>query len=360
MALLLRDEDVRKLLSMSETIGVIEKAFVALGKGEATNHPRIRLLSRSRVNLASEQNGEATNQLRITAEKENAYMQENGYMHILAASIPTMGFMGHKTYTIFHYGMHYVVMLYSAQDGELLAIIEADWLSGMRTGATSALATFYLARNEASTVGLIGAGNQAKMQLLGMCAVRPITQVFVYCRQEYNREKFCWEMSQQLNLAVHPAASAREAVEHADIVITATTSKEPVLHGEELPPVGCHINAIGSNWSSRREIDDKAVLHSNLIVTDSREQAELEAGDLLIPARARLLDFKRVHDLADVVLPHSSLRRQTANDITLYKGLGTGIEDIATAGLVYQRAIAEGAGEQVELLTSWYPSIIEK
>jgi alanine dehydrogenase len=318
MALILREEDVMALLKMPDTIEALEKAFAALGEGKATNHPRIR------------------------------FMEANGVMHLLAASIPTMGVMGHKTYTVFRSGMRYVVMLYSAYEGDLLAIIEADWLGSVRTGATSALATAYLARRNASTVGLIGAGRQAKTQLVGVCQVRTIRQVAVYSRRLIECEQFCNQMSQLLNIDVHPAARPREAIEDADIVITATTSPEPVFPGDWLRP-GCHINAIGSNWPKRRELDQATILRSDLIVTDSRAQAFTEAGDLLIPAEAGHFDMDRVYELSGVITG-TAPRRHTDEDITLYKGLGTALEDIATAGLVYRLAVEQGRGEQINIV----------
>ena len=318
MAILLREEDVVQLLQMSDTIKVIEKAFAALGEGKATNHTRIR------------------------------FKESNGILHLLAASLPTMGVMGHKTYTVFRSGMRYAVMLYGAQEGDLLAIIEAEWLGGMRTGATSALATDYLARRDASTVGLIGAGRQATLQLLGVCQVRQIRQVAVYSRRLYEREQFCRQMSQQLSIDVHPVSSSREAIERADIVITATTSPDPVFPGDWLQS-GTHINAIGSNWPNRRELDQAAVLRSDLVVTDSLEQAMVEAGDLLIPTGAGHFDMESVHEMASVVVG-SAPRRQSGEDITLYKGLGIGLEDIAVAGLVYRLAVDKGRGEDINFL----------
>lgn len=318
MALLLREDDVRALLTMSDTTKVIEQAFAALGENKAQNRPRIRI------------------------------KQPDGVMHILAASIPTMGIMGHKTYTVFRSGMRYIILLYSALDGTLLALIEAEWLVGMRTGAASALATTYLARRSAAIVGLIGAGRQATLQLVGVCSVRPIKQVFVYSQRLFECEQFCQQMSRQLHIDVRPASSARTAVENADIVITATTSPKPVFPGDWLRP-GCHINAIGSNWPDRRELDQATILRSDLIVTDSREQARMEAGDLIIPAEAGYLDWNNVYDLANVVVG-TAPRRRSEEDTTLYKGVGTALEDIAAAGLVYRLAIAQERGESIDLL----------
>src|SRR5437588_5699408 len=147
MALVLREADVRALLTMPDTVTVLEQAFGALAEECVVNLPRSRI------------------------------MLSNGVLNILAAAAPTLGVLGYKTYTAFREGVRYVVMLFSAYDGQLLAIIEADWLGRVRTGGTSGLATKYLACPDAATVGLIGAGHQAVTQLMGVCAVRNITVV---------------------------------------------------------------------------------------------------------------------------------------------------------------------------------------
>src|SRR5947209_3940249 len=223
MALLIREGEVVSLLDMVNTVQALEEAFGALSRGNAVNRPRVRIA------------------------------QANGVLHVLAASFPGAGVLGLKTYTVFREGVRFVVLLFSAQDGRLLAIIEADWLGCMRTGGTSGLATKHLALPNASHVGLIGAGKQAQTQLMGVCAARPIRTISVYSRRLPECENFCNQMTQRLNIEVAPVPSPRQAIEDADIVITATTSAEPVFPGEALKP-GCHINAIGSNWAKRREI----------------------------------------------------------------------------------------------------------
>lgn len=319
MTLILREDDVRRLLTMPDTIEVLEQAFGALAEEMAMNRPRNRLVT------------------------------THGVLHLLAAAAPTFGVMGFKTYTASHEGTRYVVMLFSSHNGRLLAIIEADWLGRMRTGGTSALATKYMARADATTVGLIGAGNQAAMQLLGMRNVRNLTSVSVYSRRSHERELFCEEMSRLLHIPIQPATSAREAVEYADIVITATTSPDPVIRGEWLKP-GCHINAIGSNWPQRREIDISTLQRSYLIVTDSKEQARAEAGDLIIPVSEGLFDWNSVYELADVV-GGQGLQRELPDDITLYKGLGIALEDVVTAAHVYNQALEKGVGQEIPLLS---------
>jgi alanine dehydrogenase len=318
MALLLREGDVLKLLEMPSAIMVLEQAFGGLAQGNAVNRSRTRIV------------------------------QENGVMHLLAAAVPTLGVIGFKTYTVFRSGMRFAVILFSAQDGHLLSIIEADWLGRMRTGAASGLATKYLARSGASLVGLIGAGKQAVTQLMGVFAVRPVRTVYVYSRRLPECEMFCNEMMRRLPIEVRPVASPRQAVEDADIVITATFSPEPVLPGDWLK-AGCHINAIGSNWANRRELDLATLQRSGLIVTDSKEQARKEAGDFIIPANEQLFDWDRVCDLADVVAGHGP-QRESHSEITLYKGVGIALEDVATAAHVYTLARERGIGEEINLL----------
>ena len=318
MALLLRDGDVRSLLEISDTIDALEQAFVALSHGNAMNRPRTRVI------------------------------QTNGILHVLAASFPDGGVLGLKTYTVFRQGVRSMVMLFSAEDGRLLALVEGDWLGRMRTGAVSGLATRHLAIPQATSVGLLGAGKQAETQLLGVCAARPIRNVLVYSRRQPEREVFCQRMAEQLQLEVVPVASAREAVEEADVVVTATNTGEPVFSGEWLKP-GCHVNAIGSNWPKRREIDNETLERASLIVTDSVEQARLEAGDLLMPANAGNLDWESVWELADVVAGDGP-QRNSSFDITVFKAVGVALEDITVAARAYVHARERGVGEEIDLL----------
>ena len=318
MALVLREKDVRLLLSMPDTVEVLEQAFAALAQNNALNRPRTRLV------LA------------------------NGVLHMLSAAAPSLGVLGFKAYTTFREGVRFVVMLFSAQNGQLLAIIEADWLGCMRTGGASGVATKYLARPDAKLVGLIGAGNQAITQLMGVCAVRQISGVYVYGRRPHECAIFCDEMTRLLNIAVKPVTTAQQAVEAADILVTATTSPDPVLRGEWLKP-GCHINAIGSNWAQRRELDVSTLQLSSLVVTDSREQARIEAGDLIIPANEGLFDWNEVYNLSDVIVGYAP-QRELPDDITLYKGIGIALEDIATAAHVYRLAREQNIGEGLDIL----------
>lgn len=318
MALILREHHVRALLSMRDAVGALEGGFNALSQGAIINPPRLRLAF------------------------------ANGVFTILAAAAPLFGIMGLKTYTAFREGTRFVVMLFSAYDGQLLAIIEADWLGCIRTGGVSAVATKYLARSDATAVGVIGAGKQAGAQLLGVCSVRPISSVYVYSRRERERERFCHEMALALGTDVRPVSTARQAVETVDILITATNSPEPVLSGEWLP-AGCHINAIGANWVQKRELDLATLQRCGLIFTDSLVQARTEAGDFIIPAQEGLFDWNRVHELSEI-FSNTGLVRESPQEITLYKGLGTALEDIIVAAYVYQQAKKMALGDEIALI----------
>lgn len=314
-ALFLREADVEALLTMEEAIEAVEAAFRALGQGRAENRPRAR-----------------------------AYVP-GGVLNVMCAALPEAGVLGLKSYTGFRSGVRFLVLLYSAEDGRLLAVIEADRLGQMRTGAASGVATRLLARADATTVGLIGAGWQAQSQLLAVCAVRPIQTVRVYSRTPSRAQAFAQAMSGQLGITVTPVPSAEEAVRDADILITATNSRDPVLLGEWLRP-GQHINAIGSNQGVRRELDSAAVVRCDRVIVDQLEQARIEAGDLIAPITEGRFGWDRVEELAAVVTGRAPGRTRP-EEITLFKSLGLAIEDMAVAARVYARALAEGRGERL-------------
>ena len=329
MTLVLREEDVRAVLTMPDTIAVLDAAFRRQASGESRNVPR------SRVVLP----------------------EARGVLHVLSASVPGEpghpereghGVLGLKTYTAIAGKVRFVVLLFSGEDGRLLAIVEADWLGQMRTGAASGLATRYMARPDADTAALIGAGGQARTQLLALSAARPLERIAVYGRDPERRQLFCEEMSQQTSARLDPVGSAEEAVRGVGIVTTATTAKEPVVFGEWLAP-GTHVNAMGSNWGNRREIDDVAVERSAVVAVDALDQAKIEAGDLLIPAAAGRFDFSRAVELGRVVAGQTP-GRTSPDDITLFKSLGVALEDVAVAGHVYALASERGLGDEINLL----------
>ena len=252
---------------------------------------------------------------------------------------------GIKTYAAFRPKTRFLVLLYSAHNGDLLAIIEADKLGQMRTGAATGVATRLLARQgHPLRVGIYGTGWQAQSQLEAVCAVREVQSITAYGRDETRRAAFCETMSERLGVAVTPTDRPEAAAEGQDVVITATSAKVPVLRGEWLMP-GAHINAVGSNLLSKREINQEVVRRSGVIIVNSIEQAKGEAGDLLIPFEMRLFRWEQVAELAEV-----SGRRDGRTDdwqITLFKSNEIAMEDVATAALVYRKAVALQIGATI-------------
>lgn len=329
MALVLRENDVRSVLTMADAVNVLDAAFGHQASGISRNQPRSRIV----------------------------LPEARGVLHVLSAYVPGQpghpeqegpGLVGLKAYTGFASGVRFAVMLYSGADGRLLAIIEADLLGQMRTGAASGVATRYMAHADAHVVGVLGTGGQARTQLLAMCAVRLVERVLVYGRDPERRRAFCEEMADTTGVAVMPVASAEDAVREAEIVVTATTSREPVLSGNWLR-AGTHVNAMGSNWHNRREVDDATIERSAVVVVDALDQARIEAGDLIIPAAAGRFDWSRVVELGAVV-SGSTPGRHTPDEITFFKSLGIGLEDVAVAGHVYQLARERGLGSELDIL----------
>lgn len=315
MVLFLREADVAALVTIDEVIDVVERGFREYAAGRAVNRPRQRV----RVDGAT--------------------------LHVMAAGIPGWGALGLKSYAVTRQGRRFVSLLYSAETGDLLAMMEADTLGRLRTGAASAVATRYLARADAGTVGIIGTGGQARTQLEAIARVRPVALVQAYSRTPQRREAFAAEMVRVLGAEVVAVDSAEEAVAGADIVVTMTTAREPVLLGRWLRP-GMHVNAAGANAADRRELDADAVARADRIVVDSREQALLEAGDLLVPVQEGRLSWQQVTELGAVVaglVPG----RQGDHEVTLFKSLGIALEDVALMHLVYLRAREAGRGEEI-------------
>jgi ornithine cyclodeaminase len=317
MALFLDEQQVTDLLTMEAAIAAVEEALKQLGLGTATNNPR------TRVRLPT------------------------GQLHMMGAALPTRRVFGHKAYTAVKGQVRFHVMLYSTETGELLAMLQADRLGQMRTGAASGVGTRYMANAEARSVGIIGTGWQARSQLQAVCAVRPIQRITAFGRDADRRQIFCTEMSQQLGLPVEPAASAEAAVKDMDVVITSTSAREPVFDGNWLTP-GTHVNAIGSNSLMRREIDDTTVRRSALVAVDSKEQARVECGDLLHPLERGLIHWEQIRELGDVVAGLVPGRRQ-ASDITLFESHGLAIWDLAAGMVVYEAARAKGIGRELAL-----------
>jgi alanine dehydrogenase len=255
-----------------------------------------------------------------------------------------------KLYTSVCGALRFMVPLYQSVTGELLAIIEADQLGLMRTGAASGVATRWMARADASTLGVIGTGHQAHGQVEAVAEVRKLKSVRVYGRDADRRAKFATEMSARIGLMVETAASAEEAVRDADIIVTATTASRAVLQGEWIAP-GTHINAIGANFPQKRELDDTAVARASRIAVDFLEQAKAEAGDLIQGFASGPKRWDSVAELSQIVSGRVP-GRASNDEVTLFKSSGIAIWDVAVAAKVFELARAKGSGRQIAMWES--------
>jgi alanine dehydrogenase len=315
--LFLTEQDVQQLFPMAQAVECLERSFLAQAKDQAINRSRERI-----------------------------FLPEIS-LHYMAAALPEENVVGMKIYTTSGSAWRFLVLLYDATTGGLLALVEADYLGRLRTGAASGVATKYLAREDASRVGLIGAGRQARTQLEAVARVRKITAVKVFGRDEGRRVKFCLEMREKLNLTLEPAASAEVAARFGEVVITATTSPQPVVHGEWLAP-GTHVNAVGANMTTRRELDDIALARAGLIAVDSLEQAKEEAGDLVqgLASLPRAWDgVIELHQVVAGTIPG----RASRDEITIFKSSGIALWDVAAAVFIYREALKSGRGKRLEI-----------
>jgi ornithine cyclodeaminase/alanine dehydrogenase-like protein (mu-crystallin family) len=313
MALFLSEEDVQELFPMKQALECVEASFLAQHSGTAVNQSRQRLF------------------------------QPRFSLHYMAAALADEHLTGMKIYTIASGTARFMVLLFDAETGELLSVIEADYLGRIRTGAASGVATKYLAHPDASRVGVIGTGRQARTQLEAVAGVQKVHAARVFSRNEAHRAEFCKQMESHLQFPVEPVATAEEAARFGDIVITATTSMEPVVKGEWLRP-GTHVNAIGANMANRREMDDAVLRRAAIITVDSRDQAHGEAGDLIqgLPAVNRSWDD--VVELKDVVSDKKSWR-ESNEQITVFKSCGIAIWDVAAAGFIFREALQKKRGK---------------
>ena len=241
---------------------------------------------------------------------------------------------------------YFAVLLFDPEDASLLAIISAGRLTQLRTGAASGVATKYLAKNNAQTIGVIGAGVQGYGQLEGVNAAVHPTKCVVFDVSEASVKLMVDQARTRIGVVLKQASNLDELYD-VDVLCTATTSSEPIIFWEKLRP-GLHINAIGSNVPNRRELDPAVLQHSKVFV-DRKEQALNESGDLIIPIKNGLFDPENIRGELCDVLTRKILGRTSDSDVTLFKSVGIAIEDVAVARTVYESAVKKGMGKEVAL-----------
>lgn len=239
------------------------------------------------------------------------------------------------------------VLLFEGERGRPLALVDGSEITAIRTAAVSGVATRLLSREDAADLAILGTGVQAATHLEAMRCVRSIERVRVWSRTQDHVRRFAERESIRQNIDVEPMPNARAAVTGADIICTTTSSREPILEGDWVSP-GAHINAVGSSVSSAREVDAVTLARSQLFV-DRRESALTEAGDLLLAeAEGLALEGRVEGELGELLLGRAQGRRSN-DDITLFESLGLGVEDLAAAHYVYEKARAAGKGASVRL-----------
>jgi ornithine cyclodeaminase/alanine dehydrogenase-like protein (mu-crystallin family) len=305
----LSESDVGELLAPADAVEAIEGCFRRMAAGEVHNRPRYRL------------------------------PLDAGGLAVMAASDLGLGYAGAKVYAGFRGGARFAVLLFRADEPELVAVLEADTLGQLRTGAASAVAARHLARRGATTLGVIGCGWQAETQVACIRAALPgIDRVVAYCRTEETLHAFSERHGAEAG------ESHRDPAE-CDVVVTVTTSPDPVLRGEWLRP-GALVCAVGANDGRRRELDNVVLERASFVCCDSLEDARLESADLIEPVESGTLDWLEVHELQEVVAGETS-GRESDDDVVVFKSNGLAAWDVAAAAAVVERAREHGVGRML-------------
>ena len=272
-----------------------------------------------------------------------------GFLTTYAAVLPDTGAMGGYTYTAgFGAGdAWFLTPLFDAETGEPLALLDGASMNPFKTGATGAVAADALARADATSAAIIGSGPQARGQLRALATVRDLETVWIYSPTKEHRESFAGEMGGRLDASVAAVASAGAAVEGADVVVTATNASEPVFDGDLLDP-GTHVTAMGQYDAAKNELD-AATVERATYVPDIRDRALQDAGSFLNALSAGAIEEDHIHgDLGDVIAG-TVPGRESDDEITVFDSGGTGIETVAGAHLLYERAVEEGLGTTIDV-----------
>lgn len=324
--LLLTRKDLERVLSMKDVIEAVEKAFLEL------YHEKAKV------------------PLRTILEVE----KHDGFLLYMPSYLESSEALAVKVVSLYpenpKKGLPSVlasILLNDPKSGKPLAFMEGTYITAMRTGAASGVATKYLAREDAKIVGIIGAGVQARTQLWAVCEVRNVEKAYVYDINKEKSQNFAEEMSKKFEIKIDVADSPREVVENSDILIVATTARKPVLKGEWVRE-GTHINSIGWVGKDARELDSATVKKSKLVV-DSREGVLSESGDIIIPIKEGIIDETHIYAELGELVAGAKKGRENDREVTLFKSVGLAIEDAITAKLAYEKALRSGVGTYVEL-----------
>ena len=311
---------------MTEVIKALEKGFIEYKKGRSLVPVRmpVRIEKAEGIFLF----------MPAYLEKENAFGTK------IISVFPRNFSQGLST-------LQATYLLNDPMTGEFLSLMDGFLLTAMRTGAASAVATKYLARKDSTVLGMIGTGAQASFQAEAICAVRSIQRILAYDKHAESAQRFSKMVSDNLGIPVKVVATPRDVVIHSDILVTVTTSNEPVFDGQDLKP-GTHINAVGAYTPETRELDDITVKKARIVV-DTYEGCMAEAGDLLIPIRKGEISKDSIYaDLGEIILGQKTGRMEN-DEITLFESVGFALEDLVIASLAYRKAKEKGMGLTLRL-----------
>ncbi|HXR99434.1 MAG TPA: ornithine cyclodeaminase family protein [Pyrinomonadaceae bacterium] len=325
--LILDSKQIREMLPMCECIELMADALSSLARGEVFQPLRTIIRPPEAIGLLGLMPAYRTGEHGAFGMKAICVFPGN----------PAIGKDAHQG----------AVMLFSRETGELIALMNASEITAIRTAAVSAVATRVLAREDAHQLGIIGAGVQARTHLAALDAVREITRARVACRNIEHARELVREVQPGFSFPVEAVESNEEAVRGADLIVTATSSQEPVINNEWISP-GAHVNAIGTHSPNSREIDSATMAAARIFV-DRRESAMNESGDYLLAAREGLINADSLVAEIGELLIGTKLGRTSADEITLFKSLGLAIEDVACAEYLYQKALSDDRGSWVTL-----------
>ena len=325
--LILDSEQIRELLPMRDCIELMAEALSSLARGEVFQPLRTIIRPPEARGLLGLMPAYRTGDQGAFGMKAICVFPGN----------PAIGKDAHQG----------AVMLFSRETGEMIALMNASEITAIRTAAVSAVATRLLAREDAQTLAIIGAGVQARTHLAALDAVRSIRQARVACRNIERAQELVREMQPRFSFPIEAVKTNEEAVRGADLIVTATSSQEPVLYKDWISP-GAHVNAIGTHSPNSREIDSATMAAARIFV-DRRESALNEAGDYLLAAKEGLINADSILGEIGELLIGTKLGRNSVDEITLFKSLGLAIEDIASAEYLYQKALSQNFGTWVNL-----------
>lgn len=316
MALLIDESHVQRLMDLAFALEVVEKAFRKIGLEEATNTPRSR------------------------AQTDHAHV------YAMLGGAKGLSALGARLQTTSRKGRPGAFLaLFESKLGELSCLMKAAHLEQLRGGASGALAIRTLSREDSHSVGLLGSGTQARMQLRGAALVRQIKTVRVFSPTRENRESFAREMAHETGLAIQPVDSPAEAVTGADLILLATSAREPILDPAWISP-GTHINAMGTTFLGKSEVAPEVFQKTNLVVVDHRECARLEAGDLVEPLERGLVHWRDIRDLGPLLVGRYE-GRTSPEQVTLFKAVGLGVTDICLGQAVLEQARKQSLGHEL-------------